>query len=531
MESKAVHGRVLGDYVAVVRRRWLVVLVALLVCFAAGLAFLQVAPKTYVSSAKVLVLPTSTVSVAEGSRTTDSINLDTEAQLVKSEPVAELAQRTLVNADPPVVERDIEPLALARRVTVTVPPNTTILQIEYAGSTPEKAQAGAQAFADAYLTNRRDFADQNIAVEITRTSDQIDSVTEELDKVNEELATATGTDRDALLSSRSALNARLDSLNLKLSDLRDTVASPGTVTTPAQLPNKPRDPNPMLVLPSALFLGLLLGLALALWRENVDQRIHASADIERVYGLTPLADLKVVLGTGAGRDSRHYDVRALYHSLRANGPEAAEVVLVVAPNSSSIAGGISRALGVVAARSGAVTSYISNDKNLRGVGPQASGGVLRTLNYRDAELVYDGEINAERLQAQINALRADNDFVVLGLPSDDPTVDLPMLCRHVDVVLVLVHLGQATRSSVGETLRSLKTARARTVFAVSVDMRRQHLLERSTPLPEDGFTEQVDPKSAERPLSKALQNFGKTSGDTEPPPKAARSTDAPARSK
>ncbi len=342
---------------------------------------------------------------------------------------------------------------------------------------------------------------------------------------------ATGDARDALVKRRDELKTQIETLNADLATLRGTIASPGVIINEAQKPAKPRDPNPMLVLPSALFLGLLIGLALALWRESVDQRIHASADIDRIFGLTPLADLKVVLGAGAGRDSRHYDVRALYHSLRANGPEAAEVVLVVAPNSSSIAGGISRALGVAAARSGAVTSYISNEKNLRGVGPQASGGVLRTLNYRDAELVYDGEINAERLQAQINALRADNDFVVLGLPSDDPTVDLPMLCRHVDVVLVLVHLGQATRSAVGETLRSLKTARARTVFAVSVDMRRQHLLERNTPLSEDGFTEQADPKVAERPLSKALQNFGKTSGETEPPPKAARSTDTPARSK
>ncbi len=158
MEYKAVHGRVLGDYVAVVRRRWLVVLVALIVCFAAGLAFLQVAPKTYVSSAKVQVLPTSTASVAEGSRTTDSINLDTEAQIVKSEPVAKLAQRTLVTAE--LVESDVEPVALARRVTVTVPPNTTILQIEYAGSSAAKAQAGADAFAKAYITYRGDSADQ-----------------------------------------------------------------------------------------------------------------------------------------------------------------------------------------------------------------------------------------------------------------------------------------------------------------------------------------------------------------------------------
>jgi Mrp family chromosome partitioning ATPase len=128
---------------------------------------------------------------------------------------------------------------------------------------------------------------------------------------------------------------------------------------------------------------------------------------------------------------------------------------------------------------------------------------------------------------QISALRADNDFVVLGLPSDDPTVDLPMLCRHVDVVLVLVHLGQATRTSVGETLRTLKTARAHTVFAVSVDMRRQGLLERGHPLSEDGFVEEPAEAKSDRPLGRALETFGR-SGDTA----HKRTTkDAPARKK
>lgn len=530
MELKAVHGRELGDYVAVVRRRWLVVLVAVLLCFAGGLAYLQVAPKTYVSTAKVLVEATATTSVAEGARTTDAINLDTEAQIVRSLEVADLA---LDQLDPKLFTEDLTAVQLARRVSVTVPPNTTVLDITFEDSSAEKAKDGAQAFADAYLLNRDISANQEIADEVASLQEDLDATIADLADVNAQLATATGDERDDLVGQRSDLQIQRDSLQVQLADLRTAAADAGLggrILIDAQEPNKPRDPDPMLVLPSAIFLGLLLGLALALWRERVDQRIHASADIERIYGLTPLADLRVILGAGASRDSRHYDVRALYHSLRANGPESAEVVLVVAPNSPSIAGGVGRALGVAAARSGAVTSYISNERNARGLGPQASGGVLRTLNYRDAELVYDGEINAERLHAQIGALRADNDFVVLGLPSDDPTVDLPMLCRHVDVVLVLVHLGQATRPAVGETLRSLKTARARTVFAVSVDMRRQHLLERNTPLPEEGFTDEPDAKLAERPLSKALQSFGKNGPET-PPEKKSGSTDAPARSK
>ena len=495
MEQKAVHGRELGDYVAVIRRRWFVVLVSMAICLGGGLAYLQVAPKTYVSTAKVLVTGTSDASVAEGSRTTDAINLDTEAQLVKSADVAGLARTDLGS---PLLA-----IQLARRVSVSVPPNTTVLDIAFADSTKKGAAAGANAFAEAYLANRQTVAEEELQKQKDALKSGIDSAQETLAEINSDLEGATGDDRADLLSRRATVTATIDSLNAERSALDGTVISGGRVLLEAQEPGKATDPNPMLVLPSALFLGLLLGLALALWRERVDRRIHTNSDIDRVFGLTPLTTLRVVIGGGVGRDSRHYDVRALYHSLRANGPEAAEVVLVVAPDSPTIAGGICRALGVAAARSGALTTYVSNEKATPGAGPRASGGVLRTMNYRDADLVYEGEINAERLQSQISTLRSDNDFVVLGLPSNDPTVDLPMLCRHVDVVLALVHLGHATRTSVADTLRSLKTARARTVFAVSVDMRRQSILTRGHQLSDDGFVEESEPPSDEGSLGRA----------------------------
>ncbi len=468
MALKAVHGRMLEDYVAVLRRRWLVVFLSVCIAVGAGYAYLQVAPKTYVSSAKVLVQRTSADPVAEDSRTTDSVNLDTEAQLVKSVPVAELAEQDL--------NTSLTPVQLARRVTVLVPANTTVLEISYTARTPELAQEGAQAFADAYLQYREEAAEETVQEQVASLEDEIDATSDELRDVNAAIEVASSEQiRASLRARREALNTRLTALNSELSTMRGAVIQPGLVINEAQAPNKPRDPNPMLVLPSAVFLGLLIGLVLALWRERRDQRIHSVADIDRVFGLTPLADLRVTVGAGTGQRGLHYNVKALYHSVRANGPDTAEVVLVVAPDSVRVASGVSRALGVSAARSGATTTYLAGETDIDGaaVRQQPSGGVLRTLHYDDVNLVNDGEINAERLQTQIRGLRADNDFVVLGLPSNDPTVDLPMLCRHADVILVLVHLGQATRTSVGETLRSLKTSGARTVFIVSVDMRRR----------------------------------------------------------
>ena len=55
-------------------------------------------------------------------------------------------------------------------------------------------------------------------------------------------------------------------------------------------------------------------------RERFDKRIHTRADIERLFGMVPLTDL---VARGRGKFARiDHDVRAFYHSLRANGPEA-----------------------------------------------------------------------------------------------------------------------------------------------------------------------------------------------------------------
>ena len=97
-ELTAAHARDVGDYVSLVRRRWTWVLGSVLVCAALATMFLSVAEQTFVSSSKVLVKSTVGTSSAVGDRTNDAINLDTEAQLVTSESVAERAGELLGSA-------------------------------------------------------------------------------------------------------------------------------------------------------------------------------------------------------------------------------------------------------------------------------------------------------------------------------------------------------------------------------------------------------------------------------------------------
>ena len=138
-----------ADYIGVLRRRWWIVLVCAIIGLVAAFGYVTVAPKTYTATASVNVVPTAAdqTNVVAGSRTSGAtVNLDTEAQVVQSTTVAVIAGRTM--------HSPLTAWALAQQVNVTVPPNSSILDISCTASTPEGAAACANAFAKAYLQNR-----------------------------------------------------------------------------------------------------------------------------------------------------------------------------------------------------------------------------------------------------------------------------------------------------------------------------------------------------------------------------------------
>ncbi|MEO8330649.1 MAG: Wzz/FepE/Etk N-terminal domain-containing protein, partial [Candidatus Nanopelagicales bacterium] len=154
MEQSAAGGNAsLGEFADAMRRRWWMLVLGAVIGVALGSTYLLFAPKTYISTASVLVNPVGgTVdNVVDGARTVSDINLDTEAQLVRSQAVSSIAKYKLETRE--IVGQ------LVQHVTVSVPPNTNVLRISFAGSTPEGARAGAAAYASAYLQNREAMAD------------------------------------------------------------------------------------------------------------------------------------------------------------------------------------------------------------------------------------------------------------------------------------------------------------------------------------------------------------------------------------
>jgi hypothetical protein len=251
----------------------------------------------------------------------------------------------------------------------------------------------------------------------------------------------------------------------------------GEVILEAQLPERPIDPNPLLVLPAGLMAGLVLGLGLAGLRERLDKRLHHAADVERLFGLVPLLDVRAT-GRG-GRLRLDHDVRALYHSLRAHGPDRAEVAVLVGPDDSGTAEHLGYSLAEVAARSGASAAYVGRPHSpvLRDRRRPAgkAGEALEVSDYEQLGVLADGELRAASLGEEVRELAGAREFLVLGLPNDDPAVDLPVLGRHVDVAVVVVRLGVTRRDTLAAVLADLSKSGVDRVVAVTVDLGRRGL--------------------------------------------------------
>ena len=139
-EHQPTHGRT--STLLAVRHHLAVVLACLALGALAGWAYAQSLPATWTSSARVLVDPAVGNPFAPtpaSVRQEELTSLETEAQVARSaEVLRAVAQQST----------DLTTGQLERRVQVSVPPNTQILDISYSASDPVVAQQVATAVAD-----------------------------------------------------------------------------------------------------------------------------------------------------------------------------------------------------------------------------------------------------------------------------------------------------------------------------------------------------------------------------------------------
>lgn len=271
----------LSDYGAMVRRHALIVIACACLGLLAGFAYLGLTPKVFTSTAAVLVNPI-TVNPQGG---TGEVNIDTEAQLIKSGAVASAAQTAL--------HTSTSPDDLIKQVDVTSPTNTDILNISFSASTRQDARAGANAFAEAYLANRMSTARSSIDAALTSLQKESRQAQTELKDATNSASQlpADSPGRAYAQAQQTYLSNVLNTLQNKIITLTTADTTPGHIIQAPQLPASASAPVRSVVLASALGLGLLLGLLLAFVRERRDPRIHTVSDIERGVGIPVLAFL------------------------------------------------------------------------------------------------------------------------------------------------------------------------------------------------------------------------------------------------
>ena len=261
------------DYLAVFKRQFALILAITLLGAAAAAAYTFRRTAVYESTASVLVRAITTNAFDPGSRVDQQLNMFNQRQLAQSEPVAQVAGRSL--------QTSATPAQLLEHVKVDVPANSQILRVHYRDTVPLTAQRGADAFAKAYLAFRE--ADARTQAKASQTSLQKDVARLQRQATEAEKAisdpNASSNDRQAAQARLTSLNNRLQPLLTQLNGFLALDFTPGTVITAADLPARPASPNRRLDVGIGLLVGLFLGVVLGLVRDRTDDRLRGREDL------------------------------------------------------------------------------------------------------------------------------------------------------------------------------------------------------------------------------------------------------------
>ncbi len=223
----------LREYGAVLRRRiWLVLSILVVFVGLAGTYSFTRAPQ-YTARAEVLIQPTSSSSQY---RPDQLVSLDTETRLAKSAPVAEIAKETL--------QSPLTVPELLKKVDVKTLQDALVLDIFFTDGNAKDAAAGADAFANAYLTYRRNRAVEAATLARQGIQQQINGLLDQRDKLDRQIVAAIPGSVEAVNAQeeRDTVNGQIAVLTSQIVALPVAV-DPGEVIIEAEVPPRPVQPQ------------------------------------------------------------------------------------------------------------------------------------------------------------------------------------------------------------------------------------------------------------------------------------------------
>jgi len=463
------------------RHKWLILVVAASVTVLAAI-YSYSRPSVYQSTAEFLVRPILVQPLQ--SNPLDTVNMANETQLATSAQVADIARDTIGGTLQDVLDG----------VSVSNPAGTQILDISYSAHTPQAAQTGAEAFANAYHDFKQKQATDTINAYSSKYQAQIDYLTGQIETLDEHMAQLDPNSIEHLSDAERRNNLDTTRLNLQnqVSQIATLSSDPGQVVEDAQRPTSPVSPKHKLDLALGLLLGLVLGVVLASLRDQARDRIQAPPLVAKsldapILGSIPRSH-RLLVGSAhlASVDEPHGQAAEAYRTLRTNllavcRESKAKTILITSARQGEGKTSTAANLAVALAQAGRSVVLISADLrnprvhavfgigNEQGLGQVLDGSLpldeaIVETDLADLRILPSGPVDA--VDEPVELLQSDrmgevlqeccrSDFVIIDGPPIFPVADSLVLADLVDGVLFVTDAQSSTQASVAQSRRQI----------------------------------------------------------------------------
>lgn len=236
------------------------------------------------ASTSILLTPLDGNPFYPSNRGEDLLNMNSEAQALRSDQVAAIAAGKL--------ELNSDGSELLSQLAVNVPVNTQILEVAFTARNANKALSYSQAFAESYLEYRTQKAKQRIDAQVAQLDSEIAANSETLDELSRALdGLGSGAVQEATIRQKmDSLTSQNATLASKRAELTTTPLNPGQVVTPAEVQKTSIVSLRFLIILAGILAGMGLGAVIAFLRLRSDDRIQSALEV-RDAGFTVMGIL------------------------------------------------------------------------------------------------------------------------------------------------------------------------------------------------------------------------------------------------
>lgn len=477
------NGQLIRQYLQVLKRRWgIIVLVVLVAAVSAGVVTLRMKP-TYQAAAQVSVAPFFTPSTSGGDPILEDPSLlQTDVQLIESDVVLSLAAQAL----------GLKSASQLRgAITASSLNGTQILEVQATAGNGKTAAAWAEAAAKAFISFQRDQAIAQVTATGADISAKLTAAKAALAALN-----ASGTSA-ASATAVQALQDQITSLEgqqAQLPGMNAITGGVGSIVEDASVPTLPTGPKKKQNVALGAVVGLLLAVGLVLLIESLDDRIRSGDEVEKIaktpiLGSVPFTrELTKPSEAAALVHNPTSPIGEAYRSLRTNlrflsVENPLQTLLVTSSvkgeGKSTTAANLAAAFAVSGVRTILVSADLRRPSVHRYFGLQNSVGVvdavlpdvalerlLQANEIPDLRVLAAGRIPpnpteilaSTRFAEVIDVLRAGSDLVIIDTPPVLGLADASALASRVDGVLLVVNPNEVNRRTLAQARTQLERA-------------------------------------------------------------------------